>query len=115
MKATELIVIVLGALLGYWIVSLLFKAKPPAPPFDAPAEPSPAADSPTVHAWYQVLGVAPQASPDEIRSAYKVLISQYHPDKVASLGIELQVLAESKSKAIGAAYREGMQSHGLEP
>jgi DnaJ like chaperone protein len=57
--------------------------------------------------------VAATATPEEIRAAYRSLFSQYHPDKVASLGIELRVLAESKSKEIGAAYREGMRLRGI--
>ena len=40
----------------------------------------------------------------EIERAYKVKISQYHPDKVAQMGIEIRELAEAKSKEINAAY-----------
>jgi preprotein translocase subunit Sec63 len=31
-------------------------------------------------------------------------MAEYHPDKVATLGVELRDLAEEKSKAITAAY-----------
>ena len=57
------------------------------------------ADSP-----YRVLGVAPDASQDDIRQAYRRLAAQYHPDKVTHLGAELRDLAEQKFKAIQAAY-----------
>lgn len=55
-------------------------------------------------AWYVVLQVGEDASVEEITKAYKKLISQYHPDKVATLGHELRVLAERKSKKINSAY-----------
>lgn len=53
---------------------------------------------------YQVLGVAPGASREEIDSAYKSLMKQYHPDRVHGLGEELQKVAREKSQAINAAY-----------
>jgi DnaJ-domain-containing protein 1 len=59
-------------------------------------------DSPPI--WWQVLEVGPEASLDEIKAAYKRKMSQYHPDNVANLGIELRVLAEKRSQEINAAY-----------
>jgi len=59
-------------------------------------------------AWHEVLGVAPSASSDEIRDAYKRKMSQYHPDKVASLGEEFMEIAVNKSKEINVAYKQGM-------
>lgn len=62
---------------------------------------------PSLEPWYRVLGVSVDASPDEIRAAYRKLRTQYHPDKVAHLGAELIALAEAKSKLINRAYEEG--------
>jgi len=62
----------------------------------------------TKTAWHEVLGVAPSASSDEIRDAYKRKMSQYHPDKVASLGEEFMEIAVNKSKEINMAYKKGM-------
>lgn len=61
-----------------------------------------------------MLELAPDAPPDDIRAAYRRCIGLYHPDKVAMLGAELQALAARKSQDIGAAYRAGMQLHGIE-
>lgn len=62
----------------------------------------------TVQPWQEVLGVTPVASIDEIRAAYKRKMSQYHPDKVASLGEEFMEIAVNKSKEINAAYKKAM-------
>ncbi len=66
---------------------------PPPPPFRS-SEPSP----------YQVLGVTPASSQQEIRAAYQQLIQSYHPDQVAHLGDELREVAERRTKEINAAY-----------
>ena len=43
-----------------------------------------------------------------VKSAYRRLIAQYHPDKVATLAPEFRALAEEKSKELNAAYDAGM-------
>ncbi|MDC7807909.1 DnaJ domain-containing protein [Luteimonas sp BLCC-B24] len=53
---------------------------------------------------YDVLGVAPDASEAEIDQAYRRLISQYHPDRVAGAAPELRARAESRAAEINAAY-----------
>jgi DnaJ like chaperone protein len=50
------------------------------------------------------LGVAESASLAEIDHAYRMQISQYHPDKVARLGDDIRQLAEARSKEINGAY-----------
>lgn len=107
MSASEIVIAVLGLIVGYWVMSKFIK--PASTPTVTPADPLLG-----VAAWNEVLGVAANATPDQIKDAYRTLMSQYHPDKVASLGEELQVLAERKSKEISAAYREGMQVHGID-
>ncbi len=52
-----------------------------------------------------ILGVGRDASPDEIKQAYRKLAGQYHPDKVGHLGEEFQKLAEERFKEIQEAYR----------
>ena len=54
--------------------------------------------------WALILGVSSSATSLEISSAYRTKMSQYHPDKCASLGPELRELAELKAKQINTAY-----------
>ena len=54
--------------------------------------------------WYEVLGVREDAGFKEIRAAYRKLMQEYHPDRVANLGKELRDLAERKAKKINEAY-----------
>ena len=53
---------------------------------------------------YQVLGVNPNASDEEIKQAYRALARKYHPDKYRDS--DLADLAEEKMKEINAAYEE---------
>ncbi len=55
---------------------------------------------------YAVLGIAPTASREAIQSAYRARMQEYHPDKVAHLGEELQRLALEKSQQIQRAYQQ---------
>lgn len=52
----------------------------------------------------EILGLPSDASLKQIRKAYKKLITQYHPDKVASLGPKLKKVAEEEMKLINLAY-----------
>jgi hypothetical protein len=53
---------------------------------------------------YDVLEVIPTASAETIHAAYRSLIARYHPDKVATLGPELQAVANARTKEINFAY-----------
>ena len=54
---------------------------------------------------HAVLGVGRRASADEVRAAYRARMQEYHPDKVAHLGSDLQELAHAKAQEIQRAYR----------
>ena len=51
---------------------------------------------------YDVLGVSPSASDDEIKKAYRDLTRKYHPD--ANVDNPLADLAEEKFKEVQEAY-----------
>ena len=53
---------------------------------------------------YAELGLTADASEAEIDQAYRRLMSQYHPDKVAGAAPELLAQAEKRARAINAAY-----------
>ncbi len=55
---------------------------------------------------YEILGVKPGASPEEIRAAYRRAAQAYHPDKVSHLGQEFQELAKKKFIEIQEAYEK---------
>jgi DnaJ-class molecular chaperone len=53
---------------------------------------------------YRVFGLTSDASDAEVDQAYRRLISQYHPDRVAGAAPELQRQAAEKARDINAAY-----------
>jgi len=59
-------------------------------------------------AWdpFKVLEIDRNASPEEIKRAYRRLANKYHPDKVEHLGDEFKLLAEKRFKDIQKAYQE---------
>ncbi len=61
---------------------------------------------------YTILGIAPDASTDEVKAAYRKLAARYHPDKVMHLGEEFQKLAERRFKEIQSAYQQIMAARG---
>lgn len=121
MSGIEITVVLFGLFLGYWLVSKFIIDKPknksssePKQPEQEPEQKASTQTEPSPEAWHETLNVSPNASSEDIRRAYKVLMSQYHPDKVASLGEELKALAEKKSKEITSAYRNAMQLRGVD-
>jgi DnaJ like chaperone protein len=55
---------------------------------------------------YRALGVSSAASDSEIKTAYRKLMSQHHPDKLIAQGVPENMikLATEKSQEIQAAY-----------
>jgi DnaJ-domain-containing protein 1 len=56
--------------------------------------------------WWSVLEVAPDASADEIRFAYRRKIQRCHPDRVAGLAPEFLEVAERQTRTLNAAYAD---------
>ena len=107
MDGSDILIIAGCGLVGFGAVHLFLRkpqapVAPPQPPCASPVPP------PAGPHWTRVLELPPDASVEQIRDAYRRLISQYHPDKVASLGRELQELAQAKSKDIALAYQAAL-------
>ncbi len=60
---------------------------------------------------YLVLQVSRTATEQEIKTAYRRRIKEYHPDRVAALGVHLRALAEEESKRINHAYAVLLNRH----
>lgn len=60
----------------------------------------------SLDAAYRVLGLAPDASDTDVKTAYRRLMNQHHPDKLVSKGLpeSMMALAEQKTQEVRAAY-----------
>lgn len=63
---------------------------------------------------YQILGIEPTSSTQELKRAYRRQMSRHHPDKLVARGLpeEMLEMAKEKTQAIRAAYELIMQSRG---
>jgi len=66
----------------------------------------------SIDAAYRVLGIDKQAKKDEVKRAYRKLMSQHHPDKLVAKGLpeEMMRVAKEKSQEIRQAY-ETIKQH----
>ena len=62
---------------------------------------------------YAVLEISPNATDDEVKSAYRRMAMKNHPDKVATLGPEVQKAAEEKFRKIQEAYETIKKQRGM--
>jgi DnaJ like chaperone protein len=65
---------------------------------------------------YQILNVSATASVEEIKKAYRRLMSQHHPDKLMAKGLppEMIKLANEKTQKIKTAYETIRKSRGFQ-
>ena len=62
----------------------------------------------------KTLGIDGLITPDAVKRQYRILASQYHPDKVAHLGPKLKVAAEEEMKKINVAFRYYKDKYKME-
>lgn len=64
---------------------------------------------------YAALGIKADASTQEIKRAYRKLVSQYHPDKLVSQGLpeEMMEMSKKRVREINAAYDKIKASKGI--
>jgi DnaJ like chaperone protein len=65
------------------------------------------------NAAYDVLEIAPSATEEEVKKAYRRMAMKYHPDKVAQLGEEVQKAAHEKFKKVQEAYEAIQKERGV--
>ena len=63
--------------------------------------------------YARVLGLAGNCGPDNVKRAYRLLVPQYHPDKVHHLGPKLKEVAEQQMKEINEAYAYFKRKQGM--
>lgn len=68
---------------------------------------------PSNDANYRILGISPEATDEEVKKAYRRMAVKYHPDKVATLGEDVQKAAEEKFKAVSQAYEAICRERGI--
>lgn len=63
---------------------------------------------------FAVLGVAPDASPEAVKTAWRALIREHHPDALLARGVPAAMvkIAEARSAAINAAYEKALALAG---
>ena len=66
-----------------------------------------------IDAAYRILEIERSATDEEVKRAYKKLAAQHHPDKVASLGADVQKAAEERFKKISEAYEKIKRERGI--
>jgi DnaJ like chaperone protein len=69
----------------------------------------------SIDAAYRVLGLEASASDKEIKTAYRRLMNQHHPDKLVSRGLpaSMVTIAEQKTREIRAAYEHVKSQRGF--
>ena len=64
---------------------------------------------------YAALGISPSATDAEVKQAYRRLMSQNHPDKLAGKGLpeSMREMAEERSREISTAYAVIKEARGF--
>lgn len=64
-------------------------------------------------AAYTVLEISPDATDEEVRTAYRKMAMKNHPDKVATLGPDVQKAATEKFRQVQEAYETIKRERGM--
>ena len=62
---------------------------------------------------YQILGIDPSASDEEVKKAYRDMAKKNHPDLVSNLGEDVRKDAEKKFQRINEAYESIKKQRGI--
>lgn len=67
----------------------------------------------SVSAAYKTLGISPEATNEELKTAYRNLVKKYHPDRYATQSQEAQAQAAEMFKQVQDAYEKIKAARGL--
>jgi DnaJ like chaperone protein len=72
-------------------------------------------DAEALEQAYRVLGVTPDAANDDVKKAYRRLMSQHHPDKLVARGLpeSMAGIAEQKTHEVRTAYEKVRARRGF--
>jgi len=56
--------------------------------------------------YYRILEIEPNATADEIKTAYRKMAKKYHPDKLGDVGEDVLKAAEEKFRQVQEAYEK---------
>ena len=64
---------------------------------------------------YKALGIESSATDKEVKTAYRRLMNQHHPDKLAAKGLpeSMMEVAKEKAREINAAYDKIKETRGF--
>ena len=62
---------------------------------------------------YTILEISPSATDDEVRAAYRRMAMKYHPDRVSTLGEDVQKAAAEKFNQVREAYETIKKKRGM--
>jgi preprotein translocase subunit Sec63 len=99
----EVLVMILAGVIGFVIIwyvmgQITEKFSTGGEPAQQPAQ------QPSRPEWADVLGVAPDATRDDIKRAYLRKIEEFEPGRLATLGPEMRKLAEERLQQINLAF-----------
>ncbi|MBX3044489.1 MAG: J domain-containing protein [Candidatus Kapabacteria bacterium] len=63
--------------------------------------------------YYNILGLSPNSTIDDIKNNYKKLMKEYHPDRFAKFDDNTRKNAERKSQEINEAYTKIRKERGF--
>jgi len=62
---------------------------------------------------YKILEITPAATDEEVKKAYRRMAAKHHPDKVATLGEDVQKAANEKFQKVNEAYEKVKGQRGM--
>ncbi|MGM0666709.1 MAG: TerB family tellurite resistance protein [Bacteroidota bacterium] len=68
---------------------------------------------PSDDAFYKILEIAPTASNEEVKKAYRKMARKFHPDMVSHLGEDFREIANEKFRKVNEAYEKIKKSRNM--